>query len=619
MKAKMKLHKLLSLLLALVMVVGLLPTVAYAETSTVYITKIEINDFNPEFHTGMTGTAAKKSLTFSYPDDANYSKDNDNIFIKQNGSFIYGNNLTAGEATLIIPAYANPLSNNEENPAYDFDKANLNSIEVWINGEKRTDVEVKGYNSAWRKVEIYIPVTVSEYTGLKHTVSFAANGGTGSMAAVTGVSGNYVLPVCDFTAPNGKQFKAWSVGGVEKAVGDTITVNANTTVTAIWEAIEYNVTVTGGTASVSAGTPITKATMGTTVTLTAGAAPADKVFDKWEVVSGSIILADANSATTTFTMPAGAVSVQATYKAAPHTHTFNQETIKGAALKTAADCTHDAVYYKSCSCGTISTNDADTFTATDSALGHDLVKTADAVNPTCVSVGWTAGYKCSRCDYEVRQEEVAKIAHTTKTTTTRATVSKDGKIVKTCTVCGKTVSTTVIPKISSIKLSATSYVYNGKVKTPSVIVKDRTGKTLVKNTDYTVSYASGRKYVGKYAVKVTFKGKYSGTKTLYFNVKPKSTSIASLSARSKGFYVKWNKQATQTTGYQIQYSTSSKFTKSKTVTISKNSTTSKTISKLTGKKKYYVRVRTYKTVKINGKATKIYSSWSKVKYVTTKA
>ena len=261
----------------------------------------------------------------------------------------------------------------------------------------------------------------------------------------------------------------------------------------------------------------------------------------------------------------------------PHTHTFDQETIKGAALKTAADCTHDAVYYKSCSCGAISTNDADTFTATDSALGHDLVKTV-----------------------------------------TKATVSKDGKIVKTCTVCGKTVSTTVIPKISSIKLSATSYVYNGKVKTPSVIVKDRTGKTLVKNTDYTVSYASGRKYVGKYAVKVTFKGKYSGTKTLYFNVNPKGTSIVTLSARSKGFYVKWNRQDTQTTGYQIQYSTNSKFTSPKTCTITKNGITSKTISKLSGNKRYYVRVRTYKTVKINGKSTKIYSDWSKVRYVTTK-
>ncbi|MGN0522782.1 MAG: fibronectin type III domain-containing protein, partial [Eubacterium sp.] len=111
-----------------------------------------------------------------------------------------------------------------------------------------------------------------------------------------------------------------------------------------------------------------------------------------------------------------------------------------------------------------------------------------------------------------------------------------------------------------------------------------------------------------------FKGKYSGTKTLYFYIKPKSTSISSLTAGSKKFTVKWKKQATQTTGYQIQYSTSSKFSNAKTVTISKNSTTSKTISSLSAKKKYYVRVRTYKVV--NG--TKYYSSWSKAKYVTTK-
>ena len=152
-----------------------------------------------------------------------------------------------------------------------------------------------------------------------YTVSFAANGGTGTMADVTGISGEYTLPANGFTAPAGKQFKAWSVGGVEKAAGDKITVTANTTVTAVWEAIEYNVTVTGGTASVGAGTPITKATMGTTVTLTANAAPSGKVFDKWEVVSGGITLADANSAITTFTMPASAVSVKATYKTTPVT------------------------------------------------------------------------------------------------------------------------------------------------------------------------------------------------------------------------------------------------------------------------------------------------------------
>ena len=261
---------------------------------------------------------------------------------------------------------------------------------------------------------------------------------------------------------------------------------------------------------------------------------------------------------------------------------------------------------------------------------HNLTLVA-AKAATCTESGKEAYYKCEGCGkfYEdvlgtkeitdlASWGNIAKIAHTTKQTVTKATPTANGKIVNYCSVCKKTLSTTVIPKASSIKLKATSLTYNGKVRTPKVIVKDRTGKTLVKNTDYTVSYAKGRKYVGKYAVKITFKGKYSGTKTLYFTIKPKATSISSLTAGSKKFTVKWKKQATQTTGYQVQYSASSKFSKAKTVTVGKNTTVSKKISKLSGKKKYYVRVRTYKTVKINGKSIRIYSGWSKAKTVTTK-
>ena len=261
---------------------------------------------------------------------------------------------------------------------------------------------------------------------------------------------------------------------------------------------------------------------------------------------------------------------------------------------------------------------------------HNLTLVA-AKAATCTDGGKEAYYKCEGCGkfYEdvlgtkeitdlASWGNIAKIAHTTKQTVTKATPTANGKIVNYCSVCKKTLSTTVIPKASSIKLKATSLTYNGKVRTPKVIVKDRTGKTLVKNTDYTVSYAKGRKYVGKYAVKITFKGKYSGTKTLYFTIKPKATSISSLKAGSKKFTVKWKKQATQTTGYQVQYSASSKFSKAKTITVGKNTTVSKKISKLSGKKKYYVRVRTYKTVKINGKSIRIYSGWSKAKTVTTK-
>lgn len=94
-----------------------------------------------------------------------------------------------------------------------------------------------------------------------------------------------------------------------------------------------------------------------------------------------------------------------------------------------------------------------------------------------------------------------------------------------------------------------------------------------------------------------------------------ATSITSLSAKDNGFTVKWKKK-TKITGYQIQYSTSSKFSmkNTKTVKIKKAKTASKKITDLKSSKKYYVRIRTYKIV---NKKT-YYSSWSKKKNVTTK-
>ena len=97
-------------------------------------------------------------------------------------------------------------------------------------------------------------------------------------------------------------------------------------------------------------------------------------------------------------------------------------------------------------------------------------------------------------------------------------------------------------------------------------------------------------------------------------INPKGTSLSSVSKASKAFTAKWKKQSTQVTGYQIQYSTSKKFSGAKTVTVSSYKTTSKKITKLSAKKTYYVRIRTYKTV---GK-TKFYSGWSSVKSVKTK-
>ncbi len=237
------------------------------------------------------------------------------------------------------------------------------------------------------------------------------------------------------------------------------------------------------------------------------------------------------------------------------------------------------------------------------------------VDPTCTKSGYTSK-RCAICGYDdyEKYDYVSPTGHKYITSTTKATTGKNGNTITKCSVCGSVSNSTTIYFPKTISLATTLYTYDGKVKIPSVTVKDSKGKTLVKNTDYTVSYASGRKNVGKYAVKITFKGNYSGTKTLYFTIKPKATSISSVSAGSKKFTVKWKKQSTQVTGYQIQYSTSSKFSSPKYVTVSNYKTTSKTISKLKGKKKYYVRVRTYKTVS----GTKYYSSWSSAKSVTTK-
>ena len=202
------------------------------------------------------------------------------------------------------------------------------------------------------------------------------------------------------------------------------------------------------------------------------------------------------------------------------------------------------------------------------------------------------------------------------TVTKKASLTTNGVKTYTCKSC-KATKTEAIPKVSNIKLSKTAYTYNGKVQRPGVTVKNSKGKAL-KSTDYKISYPKGMKNVGKYTVKVTFRGNYSGSKSMTYNINPKGTGVSKVKAAKKGFKVTWKKQATQTTGYQVQYSTSSKFKSAKTVTISKNKTTFKSVGKLSAKMKYYVRVRTYKTVKIGGKSVKLYSGWSKAKSVTTK-
>ena len=168
----------------------------------------------------------------------------------------------------------------------------------------------------------------------------------------------------------------------------------------------------------------------------------------------------------------------------------------------------------------------------------------------------------------------------------------------------------------SITLSNTRYIYNGKVQKPKVTVKNAKGEVI---KGYTVKYAGNCKNVGKYKVTLTFKGDYNGTKTKTFKIAPKSVKVKSLKAAKKRFNVKWSKQTTQVTGYQVQYSTDKNFVKAvKNKKITKNSVVTKTVKNLKSKKVYYVRVRTYTTVKYNGEQMNLHSDWSKVKKVTVK-
>ena len=187
------------------------------------------------------------------------------------------------------------------------------------------------------------------------------------------------------------------------------------------------------------------------------------------------------------------------------------------------------------------------------------------------------------------------------------------------TITGKGNYTGSVSKTYSIKNNfkkatvsgISTKAFTGKNITQSITVKYN-GKTLKNGTDYTVSY-SNNKSIGTATVKITGKGSYTGTVTKTFKINPAKQEIQKLTAKSKAFFVDWAQKGSAT-GYEIQYATNSKFTSAKKVTITNNKTDTKTISKLSGKKKYYVRVRSYTTVK----GTKYYGAWSSVKNVTTK-
>lgn len=250
------------------------------------------------------------------------------------------------------------------------------------------------------------------------------------------------------------------------------------------------------------------------------------------------------------------------------------------------------------------------------ATGHDFTEWETIAETSCTKEGITQR-RCKICGF-TETKKLDKKAHewgTEYTVDQPATFAADGSKSIHCKNCETISEAIAIPRINSVKISATACTYSGGVKTPSVTVKDANGNALHNKTDYIVQYASGRKNVGTYKVIVTFKDNYSGKKTLSFTINPKGTAISSLSKSKKAFTAKWKKQSAQTSGYQLLYSTNSKFkSRNKYVTVSSYKTTSKTIKKLAAKKKYYVKIRTYRSV--SGK--KYYSGWSAAKTVVTK-
>ena len=378
-------------------------------------------------------------------------------------------------------------------------------------------------------------------------------------------------------------------------------------------------------------------------------------------------------------------SVAKTYKL---TCGCTSHTYGSAVITKQPTCTSEGTKTKTCTkCNAIVTEKLP-------AKGHTAV-TDKGYPATCTTAGKTDGSHCSVCNTVIKVQTVINATGHKSSgwiVDKAASIGVKGSKHKECTVCKKVLETAEIPALSrisiskaSVTLSTSTYAYDGKTKTPSVTVKVN-GKTLKKDTDYTVSYSnntkvgtatvkitgkgnytgsvsktysikndfkkatvsgistkaftgknitqsitvkyngktlkkgtdytvsySNNKNIGTATVKIAGKGSYTGTITKTFKINPAKQEIQKLTAKSKAFFVDWAQKGSAT-GYEIQYATNSKFTSAKKVTITNNKTDTKTISKLSGKKKYYVRVRSYTTVK----GTKYYGAWSASKCVTTK-
>ncbi len=211
----------------------------------------------------------------------------------------------------------------------------------------------------------------------------------------------------------------------------------------------------------------------------------------------------------------------------------------------------------------------------------------EVVSPTCTEKGYTT-YTCQTCGYSYQGDYVNALGHSF------------GNNSATCSVCGIANPNYVAPQPSKPTKPTNPTIPTQPTVTITTTPTQPSAPAVTTPTEQ--APAGAKKVNGEWVAK-----------------KQKNAKIKKLTKAKKSFKATW-KKVSGVKGYQIQYSTSKKFTKktTKSVTIKKNKTTSKTVKKLKAKKKYYVRIRTYKNVKLNGKTVKVYSSWSKAKTVKTK-
>ncbi len=205
-------------------------------------------------------------------------------------------------------------------------------------------------------------------------------------------------------------------------------------------------------------------------------------------------------------------------------------------------------------------DEASTF-AISCLFGHNAVATP-TIEATCTENGSYGGSSCSRCGIIIEEAIVVPAKGHTKSeipTLNPATVDVNGAYVYDCINCNMAMESVDIPKIDSksVKLSATKYTYNAKVRKPTITVKDSNGKALVYGQDYDVVYPDGMKMPGKYEVTIIFKGIYTGEKKLSFTIAPKATTGVKVKvATTDAITLEWTK-TTGATGYRVyQYSPS---------------------------------------------------------------